>query len=586
MTDEKHTGLQGWYPAWTHQLAQAHSSGVSQTFILHGNVDDLIRVENSNGTVSYSMLPEFLAGQVFGTWDAVIDYDQVHGPRALASSASRLDKINSHIERFIGDTEQLRKLRKPDQVLSVLNRYLELVLLRQGPRPSVALIMEYAHFLCPSTSVSHTSRELASNLATLLNWAKSPYFKQVPFAFCLISERLSDLHASLVQNAHTTKVEISYPVRQQRLEYILWAAAGRDFSKLCEVNAELLADMTAGLTLVHLQGLMQRAIRTGKQVTLGDLKVFKKRMIEGQCQGLVEFIEPPHNLDMVVGHVAAKTRLREDAELIKQGKLDAVPMGYLFCGPVGTGKTFLAECYAGSVGIPCVKLLNFRSKYVGETEGNLEKILKVLRVMGPVAVVIDEADAMLGDRAQGGDSGTSSRVFGQFAAQMGNTQYRGKIIWFLLTCRPDLLPIDIKRQGRCEVHVPLFYPRDAQEVSKMFVVLGKKNNIDVSPDEVPDLPESMELSGADIEGIVTRAHRLALISGADNVDKSHLQKALDDFMPSAEGDEKKLQIFAAVIECTDKNFLPEKFRDGIGSPEARAALLQRFRQLRLSVEAQ
>ena len=58
-------------------------------------------------------------------------------------------------------------------------------------------------------------------------------------------------------------------------------------------------------------------------------------------------------------------------------------MGYLLCGPVGTGKTFLAECYAGSIGIPCVKLRNFRSKYVGETEGNLEQVLTVLRSLGP-----------------------------------------------------------------------------------------------------------------------------------------------------------------------------------------------------------
>ncbi len=579
-------GLESWFPTWSQQLAEAHSSGVSQTFILHGNVDDLIRVEKRDGAVSYSMLPEFLASQMFGTWDAVLDYDQVHGPRAMASTSARLDKINRHIERFIGSIEELRKLRKPDQVLGVFNRYLELVLLREGERPSVALLLEYAHFLVPSTSVSHTSRELASNLATLLNWAKSPYFKQVPFAFCLISERLSDLHDSLVQNAHTTKIEIPFPDREERLRYILWSAGGRDFARLCEVGPELLADLTAGLTLVHLQGLMHRAIRTSRSVSLQDLKVYKKRMIEGQCQGLVEFVEPPHTLDLVVGHEAGKDRLRQDADLIKRGRLDAVPMGYLLCGPVGTGKTFMAECYAGSVGVPCVKLLNFRSKFVGETEGNLEKILKVLRVMGPVAVIIDEADAMLGDRAQGGDSGTSSRVFGQFASQMGNTLYRGKIIWFLLTCRPDNLPIDIKRQGRCEVHIPLFYPHDKQEVAKMFVVLGKKNKVDVDEDEVPELPDGLDLSGADIEGVVTRAQRLALIEGADGVGRDHLQRALDDFMPSAEGDEKKLQILAAIIECTDRKFLPEKYRDKLATPEARAELMRRFRAVRLAVEAQ
>ena len=89
---------------------------------------------------------------------------------------------------------------------------------------------------------------------------------------------------------------------------------------------------------------------------------------------------------MVVGHDAAKERLRQDAELLRRGRLDCIPMGYLLCGPVGTGKSFLAQCATGSLGVPCVVLKNFRSKYVGETEGNLEKVLTVLRGMGPVVV--------------------------------------------------------------------------------------------------------------------------------------------------------------------------------------------------------
>ena len=94
--------------------------------------------------------------------------------------------------------------------------------------------------------------------------------------------------------------------------------------------------------------------------------------------------------------------------------------------------------------------------------------------MGPVVVVVDEADAALGSREQDGDSGTSSRVFGMIASQMGDTRYRGRIIWMLLTARPDLLPIDLKRQGRAEVHIPLFYPTDEDEIRQMFVILAKK----------------------------------------------------------------------------------------------------------------
>ena len=199
----------------------------------------------------------------------------------------------------------------------------------------------------------------------------------------------------------------------------------------------------------------------------------------------------------------SRQRLIEDAALLAKGRLDAAPMGYLICGPVGTGKTYLAECFAGSVGIPCVKLRNFRSKYVGETEGNLEQILTVLRAMGPVVVVIDEADAALGNREGGGDSGTSSRVFSMIASQMGDTRYRGKLIWMLLTSRPDLLPIDLKRQGRAEVHLPLFSPRDEDEVEFMIKVMAQEEQGRASTrTPCPTGLAGRGLSGADIESIV------------------------------------------------------------------------------------
>jgi SpoVK/Ycf46/Vps4 family AAA+-type ATPase len=565
-------------------------------FLLHGNVDDLVRVETRD-EVDYRVLPEFLASQIFGSWEMVLYYDMTRPPRALAGrSKDRLQQINEQIERYIGKLDKLP--RDPARVLALLNRYLELMLVGRSDqdRPEIAFVMDYAQLLVPSTSVSHTSRELATNLATLLNWAKNPYFKRVNFAFCLISEKLSDLHDALVRSGHTSKLELAFPDRDERLGFIEWVRAGRDFDRLCEVPPEHLAELTAGLTLVNLQSLLQGAIRHEQAITLAQLKEFKKERIEGTCQGMVEFVEPQHSLEMVVGHEAAKRRLREDATLIRDNHLDAVPMGYLLCGPVGTGKSFLAECYAGEVGIPCLKLLNFRSKYVGESEGNLEKILKVLRVMGPVVVMIDEADAALGDRRQEGDSGTSGRVFAQIASQMGNTAYRGKIVWFLMTCRPDLLPIDIKRQGRAEIHIALFYPDSPEEMRQMFVVMGKKNGIEIRPEDVPDAG-ALRMSGADIEGVVNRARRLALLapensatqparhsSASDKaVTAANLEQALTGFIPSAEDAEKRMQELAAVLECTEMDMLPEAFREEIHGPGGKAGILRRFETLRLQV---
>jgi len=277
--------------------------------------------------------------------------------------------------------------------------------------------------------------------------------------------------------------------------------------------------------------------------------------------------------------------LLDDAELIKRGELDTVPMGYLFCGPVGTGKSFLATCVAGSIGIPAVVLKNFRSKYVGETEGNLERVLGVLRSMGPVVVVVDEADAMLGDRDQGGDSGVGGRVFAMIASQMGDTAYRGRIIWMLLTARPDQLPVDLKRQGRAEVHIPLFYPTDQQELRSMLMVLAKKAGTSLGESDLPDtIPHQGNLSGADVEGIIGRAYRMSLLAGSRTITKQSVETALAGFMPSTQTLEREAQELAAIIECTDAEFLPPSKQEKLDKFGGREKLQERLTAIKQILE--
>ena len=132
----------------------------------------------------------------------------------------------------------------------------------------------------------------------------------------------------------------------------------------------------------------------------------KKEFIEKEAAGRLEFLESARTLDDVAGHDEAKAWLREDAVLLKRGHTMAIPMGYLLTGRIGTGKTYLVECLAGEIGIPCVELKNFRDKWVGATEGNLEKVFSILHALGQVIVFVDEADQMTGKRGGGdGDSG-------------------------------------------------------------------------------------------------------------------------------------------------------------------------------------
>jgi len=582
--ERKAPDVPAWFPGWARELAELYFSRTTCVFILHGNVHDLIAAPVDGGD-DYLGLPEFLATQVFGSWDVVLRHDLGKGSRPEAGGdAGRLKGMVQALAARLGEPGAWP--REPEKVLPWLDRFIEGSLLEEEPgrRRSIGIIFEYAQYLVPSSDLDSLARGHASSLVRFLSWAQNPYIKRTNVAFVLVADRLSEMNERLVQNPHVAAIEVPMPGKAERERFSRWFAAeagvAGEFGKLADLGPAELAEVSSGLSLVDLNVLLAQAKRSGRRVDGARFRQLKKATIERQCRGLLEFVEPSHTLDLVVGQEAAKARLSEDADLMSRGRLDCAPMGYLLCGPVGTGKTFLAECYAGSIGIPCVKLRNFRSKYVGETEGNLEAVLTVLRSLGPVVVIIDEADAALGNREADGDSGTSSRVFSMIASQMGDTRYRGKIVWMLLTCRPDLLPIDIKRQGRAEVHIPMFYPLDEAEVASMFLAMGRKNKVKIEKEMLPAVKADRRLSGADIESIVLSARRRALAAGRGEPVKEDLERSVAEFIPSAQGLEKELQEIAAVLECTEVHFLPLEWRAKVAQPDGRSRLQERLVAIR------
>src|SRR5262245_19620487 len=124
----------------------------------------------------------------------------------------------------------------------------------------------------------------------------------------------------------------------------------------------------------------------------------------------------------------------------------------------------------------------FRSKWVGDTERQQMRVLLTIRALGPVIVVVDEADAVFGTREADGDSGVSGRVFAAFAAHIGDSSLRGRELWVAMTSRPDLLAIDMKRQGRFGLCVPLFPAQGAEDVVELFSTIAGVRKIKLSED--------------------------------------------------------------------------------------------------------
>ena len=571
------------YPRWAKTLAHGIRARLGNSFILHGNTHDLVPVpkphEAQRQPSDFVPLARFLGDWIFGQRDIVIEYQRANGAMFhTRESHQHFTEAVAVIDAVHG-TDLARSLpREPVVFLSLLDSFLKQVIVRQ-PRLGVAVIFPYVETLVPESSGESSAEDRAVRVF-LQKWATDPALLAANVTFVLITENLADISSRLVRSPQTVEVEVERPDEGERLRFVRAVRDDEWFRTKSDLPAERFAQFTSGLTRTQLRQILASVDEHGGRLDPAQLRQQKKAVIEAECYGLLEYVESKFSLDMVAGQDGVKERLRRAAQAIRGGRLRGVPMGYLIAGPVGSAKTFLVNCFTGEIGFPCVKFLNFRSQWQGVTESNLEKILKLLHAMWPVGVIIDEADAFLGDRNQQGDSGTSNRVFAQMASFMGNTEYRGKIVWFLITSRPDLLPVDLKRQGRAEEHLGLFYPETIDEYEALFRIMLKKSGLRTgatSIKEVTDDPAG--LSGADIEAILARAllaNDAAQSDGDSEVPVETLRRAFADFIPATSPLERELQILVAVQECTSREVLPERYRS-----MDRETVLARINELRV-----
>jgi SpoVK/Ycf46/Vps4 family AAA+-type ATPase len=451
-------------------------------------------------------------------------------------------------------------------------------------------VIDYPEKLIPASDQAGASVEERINLVTFLKWASAPELARIDVGVVLVTESASELHGDLLRNPHVVQVRIDLPDQEERLRFLQsgWAeklAGGQPLSAWSDLAPADLAARTAGLNLLRTQHFLAEAIRNTIRVTAEYLATSKKRLIEDYCQDLVRFKDPKPgvNLDRVATHTAAKQKLRELAWLINNGKGDVLERGILVPGRVGVGKSFLIDCFASECGLPVMELGEFRSKWVGDTERQQARILMTIRALGPVIVVVDEADAVFGSRdMDSGDSGVSTRVFAAFAAHIGDSTLRGREVWVAMTSRPDLLSIDMKRQGRFGLCVPLFPAQGADDVLELFNVVAGVKKITLADAIKAYIREHLgnrPLTGSDVEAILTRAkERAVLAKRDDDVQLGDLQEAVDSFIDPLDPELLALQELAAVLACSDRRYLPERYRQS-----DRAALMEEFARLKVLV---
>jgi SpoVK/Ycf46/Vps4 family AAA+-type ATPase len=585
-------------PVWAKDLRRRYLRGEASMFVLHGNVYDVVLCNRK-----MMALTEFLTDVLLkDSKETIAVYNLATGVRFT----KRADGITS-LDDLLLATEK-------DRVFAALERLLI-------ASTKTAVIMEYAEAIAPAGDPNFQGESDRSAIVTLHRWSSLPEIERGDNVVLLISENLTELAPKLISNPKVAVVEVPMPDHDTRRE-----AARLADTRLTEKDAERYAGITAGLKSIQIESILtpQPAVeeeladreafiagllgggadaagRAHKLATLTSglsreevkelvaptapvpdaslpspierarketdrlIAKRKREILERECFGLVEFVEPAHGFEVVGGMEEVKKDLLVIAESIREGRTSRVPMGILFTGPMGTGKTFVAEAFAKECGLTTIKLKNFRSKWVGATEGNLEKILNVIRAIGQVVVIIDEGDRAFGNTDGEGDGGTSSRVIARIKEFMSDTSNRGRILFLVMTNRPDKLDVDLKRAGRLDRKIPFLYVQTAEEVELVAKALLRKNKIktDVDLTSIRDSFSSKLIgySNADIEAVLLLANEEAARESDSDapVLAGHFQRAAIDYFPSRDVELLEYMELLAVFESSSRRLLPAKY---------------------------
>jgi transitional endoplasmic reticulum ATPase len=541
-------------PSWAEELKLRYLAGEASMFLLHGNVRDVHPWEEQDGTVRYVPIRELLERFLGRSKDIVVYYNLSEGFEFPDKAHKGRFETAVSARRMMLGKEELDELpHSPNQVIPLLEDLIT------DPSQRAAVVVDYVETVVPMGELAFMGEADKQNLVALQRWASDPALLQSDNLVILVTENLSDIHRRVTASAQLAHVNVPLPGLPERRAFL----ARQDTAGVeLELDEEQLSKVTAGLNLVQIRGFFRRARQSKEPISFRTVSRRKKAIIEQECHGLVQFVDPEYNFSHVGGLDGLKQDLGRVATAIKNGQIHRVPMGILFVGPMGTGKTYVAEAFAAESGLTCLKFKNFREKWVGSTEGNLEKILQVVDGLGYVLLIIDEADRSLASQGDS-DGGTNSRVIARLKEFFSDTSHRGRVVLLMMTNRPDKIDTDLKRPGRLDVKVPFFFPETLEERKDVLAAVMKKNKLTLAEGASLDgaARETMGYSSAELEAVLMAAANAAADHDREAIDTRDLTTAVRDVIPSRDTRMLEFMEMLAVFESSSRRMLPERFRE-------------------------
>ena len=315
-----------------------------------------------------------------------------------------------------------------------------------------------------------------------------------------------------------------------------------------------------GLSEFEIEDLLRFAISEEGELNSTALQLIfdQKRQIILKA-GILEMIPLKESINDIGGLENLKDWLQKKAKVFKNIREAkefgvATPKGVLIAGVPGCGKSLSAKAAGKLFDVPLLRLDMGRlmGKYLGESEENMRKAIRLAEAISPCVLWVDELEKAFAGISNGGKGAeVTTRLFGTFLTWMQEKDSAA----FVVATANDItqLPPELMRKGRFDeiFYVPL---PNRDERRKIFEIhLNKRRPKDAGRIDIDKLVSQTDgYSGADIEGVVGESIENAFVKGSNELSTEDILDCIQNTHSLSEIMKEPLEEMAKMYE--DRKF--------------------------------
>jgi hypothetical protein len=411
----------------------------------------------------------------------------------------------------------------------------------------LCLLLQFAPALFPEGDFDRLSELDRQRLVTFLNWINDPLFSHSGNFIVLVSDTKSEINRRVLAPPVTAHVEIPLPSALERAHFVaqyVQASAQTSLTLQFEPSQQAFIEDTADLKLTGLEDLLETARRTGDPVKRQHVLAEVNLILEAELGNVVQVNIPDHSPKDIIGGEATTAIVRSIFQ--RCDNPETAVSAVLVSGPNGGGKTFQMEAFAAESGRIVMELTGLRGMWFGQTDRLFERLRWHITTYGKVLILVDEAHTAFGSVHRSDTHETERRLAGNIIKMMGDPRLRGKVLWALMTSRPDELDPDVK--SRAPLQIPIFAPEGEARQRFIQELFQRRGLVLSSADLHHVCQQTAHYSARDFDSLV----REIKAQGKPVLAVLQIWQA-----STAIVQQRRLQTLIAALHCSYPQLLPE-----------------------------